>query len=172
MTQEPPETNGTPEIETDVPESTDDPELILNTEIPDTSETSTMEITQLPQGHTSCMALEEVAQSSQTFDCVASTEEPCDRVDCTTEWIGSRFTAEVILLPCYIPYAVQISMSREAGVLLNKTVDHSQEIVVPDLYNLILIVKLDHFQDAVGLQVSMHAHTSNHCGSKHYSVCM
>ena len=44
---------------------------------------------------TTCDVLAELAKNSEPFDCVASTKEPCDQVDCATEFAGLKFTAEV-----------------------------------------------------------------------------
>ena len=103
---------------------------------------------------TTCDVLAELAKNSEPFDCVASTKEPCDQVDCATEFAGLKLTAEVVMLPCHSPPAGRIAMTKDGNVVLNKTVDHSQEIVIPELFNLKLNVTLDHLQDAIGLQIN------------------
>lgn len=117
------------------------------------TETPTMSTGTPPANKTTCNALGELAKTSKIFDCVASTKEPCDRVECATELIGITFAAEVVLLPCLTPSAVQIAMSRDGKVVMNRTLYHSQEIFIPELFNLNLYVTLDHYKDAIGLQV-------------------
>ena len=106
-----------------------------------------------PANKTTCDVLAELAKSSEIFDCEASTNEPCDRVDCATELIGINFTAEVVVLPCHAPPAAQIAMSRDGKVVMNRTVYHSQMIFIPELFNLNLYVTLDQYKGAIGLQV-------------------
>ena len=84
---------------------------------------------------------------------MAASKEPCDRVDCSVVLIGSKIIAEFVLLPCHVPYAVQISTSRDGKVVLNKTVDHSQEIDIPELFNTKLNISLNQYPDAIELKV-------------------
>ena len=157
-TTETPTTQETTETPTPTTqETTETPTTQETTETPKTMEPT--ETTTISTGspsannRTTCDVLAELAKNSEPFDCVASTKEPCDQVDCATEFAGLKFNAEVVLLPCNTPPAVHITMSRDGKVVVNKTVDHSQEIVITELFGVKLNVTLDHFQQAMGLQV-------------------
>ena len=100
-----------------------------------------------------CDVLAELAKSPTVFTCLADSKEPCDRVDCSVVLIGNKINAEFVLLPCHVPYAVQISTSLNGKVVLNKTVDHSQEINIPELLNTKLNITLNQYPDAIELKV-------------------
>ena len=51
------------------------------------------------------------------------------------------------------PAAIRLVISQGELVVLNRTVDHSQQVAVPELLGLVLNVSLDHFDDAIGLEV-------------------
>ena len=98
---------------------------------------------------------------------MAASKEPCDRVDCSTDVFRSKINAEFVLLPCHVPYAVQISTSRDGKVVLNKTVDHSQEIDIPELLNMKLNIILNQYPDAIELKV----YSYNFVVQKHFKSC-
>ena len=105
--------------------------------------------------NSTCAVLSRLASSAEFFECVSDTTPPCQTVWCTNSLAGKDYSAVIVLVPCVTPAAVRLVMSEEGKVLLNKTIDHSQEITIPELFGLILIVTLDQFQDAIGLQVSV-----------------
>ena len=65
----------------------------------------------------------------------------------------------VVLLPCVTPAAVQLSMSDGEKVLVNKTVDHPREITASEP---VLVITLDHFNEAIGLKVTVHVFVCVH----------
>ena len=57
------------------------------------------------------------------------------------------------LLPCEVPAAIRLELSSTDQLLLNKTIDHSEENKVPGLFGFSMDVMIDHFDNALGLQV-------------------
>ena len=108
-----------------------------------------------PTPDTTCSVLAKLADDAEFFTCTADKTEPCDTVFCSQEFAGKQYNAVVVLLPCETPAAVRIVMSEGEKVLVNETVDHSKEITIPELFGLVLNVTLDHFDDAIGLQVKI-----------------
>ena len=102
--------------------------------------------------NTTCAVLAKLAADAEFFKCTSDTTKPCDTVFCSRNF-GKNYSAVVVLLPCMTPAAVRLSMSDGEKVLVNKTVDHSQKITVPELFNLVLVITLDHFDEAIGLKV-------------------
>ena len=95
--------------------------------------------------------LAELAGNPGVFNCIADTTEPCDTVDCTTDF---GYTAKFVLLPCWTPPAVRLVIKEAKEVIVNRTLNHSAVIEVPTkLFNLTLNVTIHQFDDAIGLQV-------------------
>ena len=103
--------------------------------------------------NTTCSVLKELAAEAQGFKCTADTIEPCDRVDCVQEVFGMEYSAVIVLLPCTTPASLTIVMSEGEKVLVDETISQSKNITVEDLFDLMLVITLDHFKDAIGLQV-------------------
>ena len=121
--------------------------------------------------NTTCSVLKTVAANAEIFECTSDTIEPCDAVYCSEELAGKRYSAVVVLLPCEVPAAaVRIELASGDGtVMVNETVDHSQEIKVPNLFGFSMTVTLDHFPDAIGLQVASYV---THCVCVCVCVCV
>lgn len=101
--------------------------------------------------NTTCSALEKLAVDS---DCITDTVEPCDRIYCIDQQIPAKECPVVItLMLCMTPAAVRIEITEEKNVVLNEVVSESQEITVEHHFGLVVNVTLDHFDDAIGLQV-------------------
>ena len=126
------------------------------TRMPTTSDLFVVPTTFPAENETSCKiltALSTFSESSNLFECVATEKELCDRVDCTAELSRRNYTAEITLLPCYNPPAIEISIRQGVKLLSSNVVSQSQEMVIPELFDLMLNVTLDHFPNAIGLQV-------------------
>ena len=126
--------------------------MVTETPMPTTAE-SPLPTEDVSSNKSTCDVLAELAKSPSAFKCVADSKEPCDHVNCSAALIGSKFNAEFVLLPCHVPYAVQITMSHDGKVVVNKTVDHSQEIDIPELFNMKLNITLNQYPDAIELKV-------------------
>lgn len=102
-----------------------------------------------------CKALMSLAHSTthELLKCVAKTEEPCDRLNCNVT-LRVIYTAEIILLPCHKPPAVQIFIREDHNLLQNKTVTDTQIITIHDSVGLTLNVTVEQFPNAIGLQVN------------------
>ena len=98
--------------------------------------------------------LKELAAEADGFKCTSDTIEPCDRVDCVQEVLGSNYSAVIVLLPCTTPASLTIVMSEGEKVLLDETLSQSKNITVEKFFGLLLVITLDNFKDAIGLQVS------------------
>ena len=100
-----------------------------------------------------CEALMFLAQSTthELLKCVARTEEPCDRLNCNVT-LDVIYTAEIVLLPCYKPPAVQILIREAHNLLQSKTVTDSQIIAIHN--SVELNVTVEQFPNAIGLQVN------------------
>ena len=101
--------------------------------------------------NTTCAVLATLAESSEFFSCTADKSEPCDSVVCSR--LG--YTAVIVLLPCVTPAAIRLVISGGDEVLHNQTLDQSGVIVIPELADLTLDITIDHFDDAMGLEVSL-----------------
>ena len=125
------------------------------TGVPSTQGVATPTPQPTPTPNTTCSVLAKLADDAKFFKCTADKTEPCDTVFCSQEFFGKQYSAVIVLLSCETPAAVRIEMSEGEKVLVNETVDHSQEITITisELIRLVLTVKLDHFDDAIGLQV-------------------
>ena len=106
--------------------------------------------------------LAELAGNDGFFNCIADTTEPCDTVDCSSD-LG--YTAEFVLLPCLTPPAVRLVINQKKRAIVNRTLNHSAVIVVPELFNLILNITIHQFDDAIGLQVCNNCVSSIYCDS-------
>ena len=125
------------------------------TGVPSTQGVATPTPQPTPTQDTTCSVLAKLADDAEFFTCTADKTEPCDTVFCSREFVGKQYSAVVVLLPCETPAAVRIVMNEGERVLVNETVDHSKEITIPELFGLVLNVTLDHFDDAIGLQVKV-----------------
>ena len=96
--------------------------------------------------------LKELAAEAQGFECTSDTIEPCDRVDCVQEVLGMEYSAMIVLLPCTTPASLTIEMSEGETVLVDETLSQSKNITVK--HDILLVITLDPFKDAIGLQVS------------------
>ena len=108
-----------------------------------------------PVANTTCSVLKNLAENADYFKCTSDTTPPCDTVYCTEELGNEIYNAVILLLPCQTPAAVRVTLTSDddGKTILNETVDSSREITVPDLLGFTLGVTLDHFEDAIGLQV-------------------
>ena len=107
--------------------------------------------------NTTCSVLKRLAADAEFFECTADNVEPCASVNCIqTDIPGKEYTAVITLLPCMTPTAVRVEIVEGETVLLNEVVSESQEITVEDLFGIVLNITLDHFKDAIGLQVSIY----------------
>ena len=107
-----------------------------------------------PVANTTCSVLKNLDENADYFKCTSDTTPPCDTVYCTEELGNEIYDAVILLLPCQTPAAVRVTLTSDDGkTILNETVDSSREITVPDLLRFSLGVTLDHFEDAIGLQV-------------------
>jgi hypothetical protein len=103
--------------------------------------------------NTTCAVLAQLAADSEFFECVADSTEPCDTVSCTNELVGRVYSALIVLMPCVSPAAVRLEVREGETVLVDKTVDRSETVEVPELFGLVLDITLDQFEDAIGLEV-------------------
>ena len=94
--------------------------------------------------------LESIA-ADPSNDC--ATNEACDGLDCSISALGLQFSAALTILPCNDPPAVRIVLTNPSNdaVLVDETVDHSQEISGP--FGVVIDVTLDQLPGAIGLQV-------------------
>ena len=107
-----------------------------------------------PVANTTCSVLKETAANAEIFECTPDTTEPCDRIYCSEKIGGKNYDAVIILLACEDPAAVRLELSSSDGeVTVNETVDQSEEIEVPGLFGFTMDVTIDHFPDALGIQV-------------------
>ena len=110
--------------------------------------------TTTPGLNTTCSVLKDTAANAQIFECTSDTTQPCDRIFCSEEIGGKNYDAVIVLLPCSDSPAVRVELSRNNGAVgVNETVDSSREIPVPGPLGFSMVVTVDHFPDALGLQV-------------------
>ena len=122
--------------------------LIINTIIQGPTPTATPLI---PETTTTCCVLEDVVN---IFQCGADATEPCDTIYCSEEIGGKNYSAVITLLPCEVPAAIRLELSSTDQLLLNKTINHSEENSrVPGVFGFSMNVTIDHFDNALGLQV-------------------
>lgn len=101
-----------------------------------------------------CEALAKLAADVRFFkNCSSVTTKPCDAVFCSGgEYHGIEYQADMILLLCNVPKALLLLLGDEKTVMLKATVNHSQEIPVPEL-GLVINITLDQFLVGIGLKV-------------------
>ena len=105
---------------------------------------------------TTCSALEKLAAYS---GCTADTVEPCDKIYCKTQQLpGKTCPVVVTLMLCTTPAGVRIEMKEENKVVLNKVLYESKNILLQDLFGFVMNVTLEHFENAIGLQVGTKLH--------------
>ena len=110
--------------------------------------------------NTTCAVLTKLAADAEFFKCTSDLTKPCDTVFCSrNNLFGKNYSVVVVLLPCVTPAAVQLSMSDGEKVLVNKTVDHPREITASEP---VLVITLDHFNEAIGLKVTVHVFVCVH----------
>jgi hypothetical protein len=98
--------------------------------------------------------LKDTAANAEIFECTSDTTEPCDRIYCSEEIRGENYDAIIVLLVCEDPAAVRLELSSSDGTVgVNETVDQSEEIKVPGLFGFSMEITIDHFPDALGIQV-------------------
>ena len=124
------------------------------TDTPTTEDTTDTDMT--PESSKStCDVLANLAKDAEFFECTADSKEPCDHVFCSRAFGETEYTAVIVLQPCDDPPSIRIVLSQADVVLVNQTIDHSQEITIPQLFGLTLNFTVDHFDDAIGLQVNV-----------------
>lgn len=135
--------------------------LFITALLPTSVVSKTQEPSPIPQpsptppvtgANTTCAVLAKLAADAEVFKCTSDTTKPCDTVSCSFQ---IDYSTVIVLLPCVTPTSFQLVISDGNKVLLNKTVDRSQQIPVPELFGLVLNVTLNHFEEAIGLKVSV-----------------
>lgn len=106
----------------------------------------------LPIVDPTCAALAKLAADVKFFNnCTSVTTKPCDAVFCSGG--EHQYQASMILLLCNVPKAILLMLGNEKKVILQATVNHTEEIPVPEL-DLVLNITLDQFPLAIGLKVA------------------
>ena len=100
---------------------------------------------------TMCEVLEELSKKS---GCFVKTKKPCNSVQCFDVIEGTPIEYNAVLLLCKELAALHFTLRQGDRDLVNKEIDHSQEIEIPEPLGVTLNFTLDHFNnDVIGVQV-------------------
>ncbi len=119
--------------------------------------TDAISFTLCPPPHTktdTCYAMKDIADQFLILQRVLNiyycyVENDCTKVNCEV--------LELILQPCYSPPAIQLKIEDDSAIYMFHTFTKSEAVSVTMQDTTIAMkITLDHLEDAIGLQVSIH----------------